>query len=160
MTPGCRQKYVMAWACFFPAPRALGQERRLDRQWARAHSEGEPNRPTQPIISPGRAEEILSPLARIEREWRRSSRAVSGAEQRRRRRPAGGRRGERKRKRKRARMPCLNVSTNVNLEGVDTSAILAEASKSVANIIGKPEAVSLRLRLPLPLLFSSILLLV
>ena len=44
-------------------------------------------------------------------------------------------------------MPCLNVSTNVNLEGVDTSAILAEASKSVANIIGKPEAVSLRLSL-------------
>ncbi|CAN6344170.1 unnamed protein product [Urochloa humidicola] len=37
-------------------------------------------------------------------------------------------------------MPCLNVSTNVNLEGIDTSAILAEASKSVANIIGKPEA--------------------
>ncbi|CAL4995979.1 unnamed protein product [Urochloa decumbens] len=37
-------------------------------------------------------------------------------------------------------MPCLNVSTNVNLEGVDTSAVLAEASKSVANIIGKPEA--------------------
>jgi len=59
----------------------------------------------------------------------------------------------RKRKRKRARMSCLNVSTNVNLEGVDTSAILAEASKSVANIIGKPEAVSLRL--PLPLWFPS-----
>uniref|UniRef100_K3ZKB2 Macrophage migration inhibitory factor family protein n=1 Tax=Setaria italica TaxID=4555 RepID=K3ZKB2_SETIT len=37
-------------------------------------------------------------------------------------------------------MPCLNVSTNVNLEGVDTSAILAEASKVVADIIGKPEA--------------------
>ncbi|KAJ1273711.1 hypothetical protein BS78_05G005800 [Paspalum vaginatum] len=37
-------------------------------------------------------------------------------------------------------MPCLNVSTNVNLEGVDTSVILAEASKSVASIIGKPEA--------------------
>jgi len=60
-----------------------------------------------------------------------------------------------RRKRKRARMPCLNVSTNVNLEGVDTSAILAEASKSVANIIGKPEAVSLRLPLPLPLWFPS-----
>ena len=49
-------------------------------------------------------------------------------------------------------MPCLNVSTNVNLEGVDTSTILAEASKSVADIIGKPEAVSFRL--PLPLDFS------
>jgi hypothetical protein len=61
-------------------------------------------------------------------------------------------------------MPCLNVSTNVNLEGVDTSAILAEASKSVADIIGKPEAVSIRLPLPPGLLSSplvpSILLLV
>ncbi|XP_066355260.1 uncharacterized protein [Miscanthus floridulus] len=48
--------------------------------------------------------------------------------------------GGRGRGSERARMPCLNVSTNVNLEGVDTSAILAEASKSVADIIGKPEA--------------------
>ncbi|XP_044946162.1 macrophage migration inhibitory factor homolog isoform X1 [Hordeum vulgare subsp. vulgare] len=37
-------------------------------------------------------------------------------------------------------MPCLNVSTNVNLEGVDTSAVLADASSTVATIIGKPEA--------------------
>ncbi|KAL6870574.1 hypothetical protein ACP4OV_014422 [Aristida adscensionis] len=37
-------------------------------------------------------------------------------------------------------MPCLNVSTNVSLDGVDTSAILAEASKAVATVIGKPEA--------------------
>ncbi|KAL6653423.1 hypothetical protein ACP70R_009001 [Stipagrostis hirtigluma subsp. patula] len=37
-------------------------------------------------------------------------------------------------------MPCLNVSTNVSLDGVDTSAILAEASKTVADVIGKPEA--------------------
>uniref|UniRef100_A0A0D3HQH1 Uncharacterized protein n=1 Tax=Oryza barthii TaxID=65489 RepID=A0A0D3HQH1_9ORYZ len=37
-------------------------------------------------------------------------------------------------------MPCLNVSTNVNLDGVDTSAVLADASKTVATIIGKPEA--------------------
>uniref|UniRef100_A0A8R7UI75 Macrophage migration inhibitory factor-like protein n=1 Tax=Triticum urartu TaxID=4572 RepID=A0A8R7UI75_TRIUA len=36
-------------------------------------------------------------------------------------------------------MPCLNVSTNVNLEGVDTSAVLADASSTVATIIGKPE---------------------
>jgi hypothetical protein len=35
-------------------------------------------------------------------------------------------------------MPCLNV----DLDGVDTSAILAEASKTVASVIGKPEAVS------------------
>ena len=53
-------------------------------------------------------------------------------------------------------MPCLNVSTNVNLEGVDTSAILGEASTAVANIIGKPEAVSPSpLPFPLPLLLSS-----
>ncbi|KAI3881370.1 hypothetical protein MKX03_000055 [Papaver bracteatum] len=37
-------------------------------------------------------------------------------------------------------MPFLNVSTNVNLEGVDTSPILSEISKAVANIIGKSEA--------------------
>ncbi|KQJ92614.1 macrophage migration inhibitory factor homolog isoform X2 [Brachypodium distachyon] len=37
-------------------------------------------------------------------------------------------------------MPCLNVSTNVNLDGVDTSAVLADASSAVATIIGKPEA--------------------
>ncbi|KAI3987260.1 hypothetical protein MKX01_031744 [Papaver californicum] len=37
-------------------------------------------------------------------------------------------------------MPCLNVSTNVNLEGMNTSPILAEMSEAVANIIGKPEA--------------------
>ncbi|XP_076915831.1 uncharacterized protein LOC143575310 [Bidens hawaiensis] len=37
-------------------------------------------------------------------------------------------------------MPCLNVSTNVNLDGVDTSSILSEATSAVAKIIGKPEA--------------------
>ncbi|ANM68178.1 unnamed protein product [Arabidopsis thaliana] len=36
-------------------------------------------------------------------------------------------------------MPCLNLSTNVNLDGVDTSSILSEASSTVAKIIGKPE---------------------
>lgn len=49
------------------------------------------------------------------------------------------RRGEEK-ARRRKKMPCLNVSTNVNLEGVDTSAVLADASSTVATIIGKPEA--------------------
>ncbi|KAF2306477.1 hypothetical protein GH714_018424 [Hevea brasiliensis] len=38
-------------------------------------------------------------------------------------------------------MPCLNLSTNVSLDGVDTSAILSEATSTVAKIIGKPEAV-------------------
>jgi hypothetical protein len=137
----------------------------LDRPWARAHSEGETNRPKSPLLAQAEQRRFLfRGSSRIERERSsRDQRAVSGAEQRRRRRPAGGRGAEaerRKRKRKRARMPCLNVSTNVNLEGVDTSAILAEASESVASIIGKPEAVSLRLPLPpdfsLPLFSPSI----
>ncbi|CAK9136694.1 unnamed protein product [Ilex paraguariensis] len=37
-------------------------------------------------------------------------------------------------------MPCLNLSTNVNLEGVDTSSILSEATSTVSKVIGKPEA--------------------
>ncbi|GER54436.1 macrophage migration inhibitory factor family protein [Striga asiatica] len=37
-------------------------------------------------------------------------------------------------------MPCLNISTNVSLDGVDTSAVLSEASSTVAKVIGKPEA--------------------
>ncbi|XP_043702947.1 macrophage migration inhibitory factor homolog isoform X1 [Telopea speciosissima] len=37
-------------------------------------------------------------------------------------------------------MPCLNLSTNVNVDEVDTSSILSEATKTVAKIIGKPEA--------------------
>jgi phenylpyruvate tautomerase len=38
-------------------------------------------------------------------------------------------------------MPCLNISTNVSLDGVDTSSILSEATSTVAKLIGKPEAV-------------------
>ncbi|KAI5663193.1 hypothetical protein M9H77_22516 [Catharanthus roseus] len=37
-------------------------------------------------------------------------------------------------------MPCLNLSTNVNLDGVDTSSILSEATSTVAKFLGKPEA--------------------
>ncbi|KAJ6699418.1 hypothetical protein OIU79_012635 [Salix purpurea] len=37
-------------------------------------------------------------------------------------------------------MPCLNISTNVSLDGINTSAILSEASSQVAKIIGKPES--------------------
>ncbi|KAG5233093.1 macrophage migration inhibitory factor [Salix suchowensis] len=36
-------------------------------------------------------------------------------------------------------MPCLNISTNVNLDGVNTSSILSEASSQVAKILKKPE---------------------
>ncbi|KAK9168021.1 hypothetical protein Syun_000161 [Stephania yunnanensis] len=37
-------------------------------------------------------------------------------------------------------MPCLNLSTNVCLEGVDTSPIFSEATKVIAKIIGRPES--------------------
>ncbi|KAB5520088.1 hypothetical protein DKX38_024407 [Salix brachista] len=37
-------------------------------------------------------------------------------------------------------MPCLNISTNVNLDGVNTSSILSEASSQVAKILKKPES--------------------
>ncbi|KAG6595575.1 hypothetical protein SDJN03_12128, partial [Cucurbita argyrosperma subsp. sororia] len=47
---------------------------------------------------------------------------------------------DQKKKKKKKKMPCLNLSTNVNLEGIDTSAVLSEASSTVAKIIGKPEA--------------------
>ncbi|KAL6905980.1 hypothetical protein ACP4OV_003581 [Aristida adscensionis] len=53
-------------------------------------------------------------------------------------------------------MPCLNVSTNVSLDGVDTSAILAEASKTVAAVIGKPEAyVMIVLKGSVPMAFGG-----
>ncbi|GMQ08734.1 hypothetical protein CsSME_00052330 [Camellia sinensis var. sinensis] len=37
-------------------------------------------------------------------------------------------------------MPCLNLPTNVNLEGIDISSILKEATSAVADLIGKPDA--------------------
>ncbi|XP_019186660.1 PREDICTED: macrophage migration inhibitory factor homolog [Ipomoea nil] len=36
-------------------------------------------------------------------------------------------------------MPCLDISTNVNLEGVDVDSFFREATTAVANITGKPE---------------------
>ncbi|OWM81671.1 macrophage migration inhibitory factor homolog [Punica granatum] len=36
-------------------------------------------------------------------------------------------------------MPCLYISTNVCLDGVDTEPIFVEATKAVSSIIGKPE---------------------
>ncbi|KAJ9549036.1 hypothetical protein OSB04_021579 [Centaurea solstitialis] len=42
-----------------------------------------------------------------------------------------------------SKMPCLNLSTNVNLDAIDTSSILSEATSAVAKLIGKPEAVSI-----------------
>ncbi|KAK8960357.1 hypothetical protein KSP40_PGU021194 [Platanthera guangdongensis] len=37
-------------------------------------------------------------------------------------------------------MPCLNLSTNVSLDGVDTSSFLSEATKIVAKLTNKPES--------------------
>ncbi|KAJ6913335.1 hypothetical protein NC651_015757 [Populus alba x Populus x berolinensis] len=39
---------------------------------------------------------------------------------------------------KRSKMPALIISTNVSLDGVDTSSILSEATSEVAKLIGKP----------------------
>ncbi|KVI11194.1 macrophage migration inhibitory factor homolog [Cynara cardunculus var. scolymus] len=36
-------------------------------------------------------------------------------------------------------MPCVQISTNVCLDGVDTDSIFSEATKAVAEIIGRPE---------------------
>ncbi|CDP06423.1 unnamed protein product [Coffea canephora] len=36
-------------------------------------------------------------------------------------------------------MPCLDISTNVNLNGVDLDSVFSEATKTVAAIMGKPE---------------------
>ncbi|GKV22069.1 hypothetical protein SLE2022_073520 [Rubroshorea leprosula] len=36
-------------------------------------------------------------------------------------------------------MPCLYITTNLNLDGVDTDPIFADTTKAVASIIGKPE---------------------
>ncbi|EFJ20734.1 hypothetical protein SELMODRAFT_144009 [Selaginella moellendorffii] len=37
-------------------------------------------------------------------------------------------------------MPTLNISTNVPLDGVSTSDILKDASRTVARVLGKPES--------------------
>ena len=37
-------------------------------------------------------------------------------------------------------MPMLNVTTNVNLDSVNTSEILSELSSTVAKILGKPDS--------------------
>ncbi|XP_028767548.1 macrophage migration inhibitory factor homolog [Neltuma alba] len=35
-------------------------------------------------------------------------------------------------------MPCLYISTNVNLDGIDIDPIFSEATSAVSSIIGKP----------------------
>ncbi|CAH1419578.1 unnamed protein product [Lactuca virosa] len=52
-------------------------------------------------------------------------------------------------------MPCLNLSTNVNLDAIDTSSILSEATSAVAKLIGKPEAyVMIVLKGSIPIAFG------
>ncbi|XP_011095075.1 macrophage migration inhibitory factor homolog [Sesamum indicum] len=36
-------------------------------------------------------------------------------------------------------MPCLDISTNVNLHGVDTDSLFSDLTKAVSQIVGKPE---------------------
>ncbi|XP_059643432.1 uncharacterized protein LOC132285282 [Cornus florida] len=36
-------------------------------------------------------------------------------------------------------MPCLDISTNVNLDGVDIESIFTEVTKALSAIIGRPE---------------------
>lgn len=50
------------------------------------------------------------------------------------------RRGRRKKKKKRVgTMPCVYISTNVCLDGLDLDPIFADATKAVAALIGRPE---------------------
>lgn len=59
-------------------------------------------------------------------------------------------------RKKKKKMPCLNISTNVNLEGVDTSSVLSEATSTVAKLIGKPEAyVMIVLKGSVPMAFGG-----
>ncbi|KAI7986716.1 hypothetical protein LOK49_LG14G01856 [Camellia lanceoleosa] len=54
-------------------------------------------------------------------------------------------------------MPCLNLSTNVNLEGIDMSSILKEATFAVVDLIGKPEAhVRVMLKSSVPIALGGI----
>lgn len=46
---------------------------------------------------------------------------------------------ERRRGRRRRRMPCLYITTNLNLDGIDTDPIFSEATTAVSTIIGKPK---------------------
>jgi len=53
-------------------------------------------------------------------------------------------------------MPLLNISTSVPLEGLNTSDILLKTSKSVAKIIGRPEAyVIIQLKGSIAILFEG-----
>ncbi|XP_042510089.1 macrophage migration inhibitory factor homolog [Macadamia integrifolia] len=53
-------------------------------------------------------------------------------------------------------MPCLNLSMNVSLDGVDTAPIVSEAIKAVADIIGRPESyVMVLMKGSIPITFNG-----
>ncbi|KAH7843618.1 hypothetical protein Vadar_018826 [Vaccinium darrowii] len=52
-------------------------------------------------------------------------------------------------------MPVLNLSTNVNLDGIVTSDFLKEATSSVANVLGKPEYVMILLKGSIPISYGG-----
>lgn len=53
-------------------------------------------------------------------------------------------------------MPCLNISTNVSQEVVDTSSVLSEATSTISNILGKPQTyVMIVLKGSVPLSFGG-----
>lgn len=44
-------------------------------------------------------------------------------------------------KKRKKKMPCLDISTNVNLDGVDTDSLFSTLTTAVSRIVGKPENV-------------------
>ncbi|XP_050384459.1 uncharacterized protein LOC126801049 [Argentina anserina] len=53
-------------------------------------------------------------------------------------------------------MPCLYLSTNVNLDGVDINPIFSEATKAISAITGKPEGyVMVLLKGSVPISFGA-----
>ncbi|KAJ4978862.1 hypothetical protein NE237_009642 [Protea cynaroides] len=53
-------------------------------------------------------------------------------------------------------MPCVNLSTNVSLDGVDTAPIFSEVIKAVASIIGRAEThVMVLLKGSIPISFND-----
>lgn len=47
-----------------------------------------------------------------------------------------------KKRKKKKKMPCLYITTNLNLDGVNTDPIFSEATTAISTIIGKPQKVT------------------
>ncbi|CAK8542025.1 unnamed protein product [Lathyrus sativus] len=53
-------------------------------------------------------------------------------------------------------MPCLYITTNLNLDGIDTDPIFSEATTAISQIIGKPEKfVMVLLKSSVPISFEG-----